>query len=123
MELKIIHDQGGNKSHSSNLRIHAASGEIVAFLDSDCVANAHWITTIELNSYWKAIGGPYIPAQETPFAYTTYNVLGEVFGKFTAQFARLSDKGGRVKAVPRGNSAFQKSVLDLVAGLTSVSMV
>ena len=116
LPLKILHD--GNVSQDSNIGFRASTGDIIAFLDSDCIAPRYWLRVVKANisKGREAMGGPYIPAQNTDFAKVTYRLLGATAGKLTAQFGRLEDKPKEVKAVSHGNCAFSRSLFEKMGG-------
>ena len=121
LPLRVFTDPEGNKSTSRNIGFRASTGEIVAYLDADCVAPSDWLLNIEASidsgpGREMAVGGPYAPGQESGFAKATYHLLGVTAGRLTAQFMRCEDRRRYVKTVPGGNCAFSKPVLLRVNG-------
>jgi|GEM_PF-5417939 len=110
---KVVPDPSGIQSHSRNIGVGLSNGSVVAFLDSDCVAPPGWIGAVEENAKKgiEAMGGPYIPFQQTDFAQTTYRLMGWSTSRLTMQFARREDqrKVG-VDSVTGGNSAFARDL-------------
>lgn len=112
---KVIQDPGGSQSKDRNLGAKTAMGEIVAFLDSDCMAPPFWVNRI-LRGGQKAVGGPYIPAQDTEFARGAHRNIAKIAGWRTATFA---DKGGLTRELPSlsgGNCAYDRQAFLSVGG-------
>ena len=59
--LKVIRQANGGPARARNAGVRAASGEIVAFLDADCVADPDWLAelvAVLATSAADAVGGP-----------------------------------------------------------------
>ncbi|CAA9420174.1 GT2_Glycos_transf_2 / GT2_Glyco_tranf_2_3 / GH2 / GT27 / GT2_Glyco_tranf_2_2 [uncultured Leptolyngbya sp.] len=64
---RLISQENKGLSAARNVGIAAATGEIVAFTDSDCVADPDWLTYLVgkfLSSGVSAVGGPNLPPPE-----------------------------------------------------------
>jgi glycosyltransferase involved in cell wall biosynthesis len=65
--FRVIHQENKGLSIARNVGIDAATGEYVAFTDSDCVVDPDWLTyligAIERHG-WSAAGGPNLPPPE-----------------------------------------------------------
>ena len=62
--VKCIHQTNHGLSVARNVGAHAATGKVVVYTDSDCVADPHWlrylmITMVDQNL--DAVGGPNVP--------------------------------------------------------------
>lgn len=116
--IRVLSDPGGNQAHSRNLGAQYATGPITAFLDSDCIAPPGWVKMIELDNAFgiEAMGGPYIPAQDTDYAKLSHKILSATAGRMSATFA--TNNGGQrpVKAVSGGDCAFDSTLLWQVGG-------
>lgn len=107
----------GSRGHCRNVGLEHSSGDIIAFLDSDCEAPSDWLSNIisslrKSGTLVKGVGGPYVPpADSHGFSNTTYYLLGASTGRITAQFLRKEDREKHVMVMPGGNCAFEKSAL------------
>jgi len=65
--IRLINQENKGLSVARNVGIAAATGEIVAFTDSDCVADPDWLTylvTTFIRSGRSVVGGPNFPPPE-----------------------------------------------------------
>lgn len=121
-KTKIIIDKGSNPAKARNNGIKHSQGEIIAFIDADCVAPNFWLQLIvkKLSTAGEevaGIGGPYlVPAGATKITKIIYEALNSFMGGgfLTVQFVQSSPKTMYVDAVPAGNSAYWKNVLQEV---------
>ncbi|HXW85618.1 MAG TPA: glycosyltransferase [Candidatus Binataceae bacterium] len=67
-QFRLIRQPNKGLSVARNVGMHAARGEIVAYTDSDCVADPHWLTLMVramTESGFDGIGGPnYAPHED-----------------------------------------------------------
>src|SRR5216117_2969030 len=66
-ELVIVSQENKGLSVARNVGAHAASGEIVAYTDSDCVPDPDWLAFLVfkfVRSGFVAVGGPNFPPPE-----------------------------------------------------------
>jgi len=67
-EFRLIRQPNKGLSVARNVGMHAARGEIIAYTDSDCVVDPHWLTLMVgamVDNGFDACGGPnYAPAEE-----------------------------------------------------------
>ena len=59
--IRLIHQENKGLSEARNVGIRAATGEIVAFTDADCMADPDWLTHLVArfqSSEFAAVGGP-----------------------------------------------------------------
>lgn len=62
--FRVIHQENKGLSTARNVGIEAATGEYVAFTDSDCVVDPDWLTYLigaVARHGWVAAGGPNLP--------------------------------------------------------------
>lgn len=88
-----------------NLGLKMSSGDMIAFIDDDCVASNNWLEVIEnsLDNY-DFVGGPVLPMSTTIFPWWWNNSLNWLIG--------INLKPNN-KYLPLGsNLAFKKSVLE-----------
>jgi glycosyltransferase involved in cell wall biosynthesis len=68
-EFRLIRQSNKGLSVARNVGLHAARGEIIAYTDSDCVVDPHWLTLMVgamVENKFDACGGPnYAPHEES----------------------------------------------------------
>ena len=65
--IHVIHQPNLGLSAARNVGMYAAKGEIVAYTDSDCYVDPHWLTYMAWafqDSRFAAVGGPNLPPPE-----------------------------------------------------------
>ncbi len=66
-EVRIVSQANEGLSVARNVGIKHATGDIVAFTDSDCVVDPDWLTYLTykfVHSHFVAVGGPNLPPPE-----------------------------------------------------------
>jgi GT2 family glycosyltransferase len=99
-------------SHARNVGLHAASGEIVAYIDDDARPDPHWLTHLAitfLRTDHVGVGGPNIaPAGDGDVAECVANAPGGPV------HVLLSDR--EAEHIPGCNMAFRKASLEAIDG-------
>lgn len=65
--IHVIHQPNLGLSAARNVGMYASQGEIVAYTDSDCYVDPHWLTYMAQafqNETFAAVGGPNLPPPE-----------------------------------------------------------
>ncbi len=115
-EARIISQDNRGLSAARNVGIEAATGEIVAFTDSDCVVDPDWLTYLALtfvNGGFVAVGGPNLPPPED--SRTAACVASSPGGP---THVLLNDEVA--EHIPGCNMAFRKDVLVTVGGFDPI---
>ena len=114
--VRAIHQEQQGVSAARNSGMRAATGEIVAYIDSDADADPDWLFYLAstfLNSDVEATGGPnFVPAEDGWLAKCVYRSPG---GPTHVMYDdRLAEH------VPGCNMAFRKSALEAINGFDPV---
>jgi GT2 family glycosyltransferase len=111
-QFKIIHQPNRGLSAARNVGMAAATGDIIAYLDSDAVADPDWLTYLA----WKfkstdhvGIGGPNLPPPEGGWLA---NCVASAPGSPT--HILLDDE--TAEHIPGCNMAFRKEALGEIGG-------
>jgi glycosyltransferase involved in cell wall biosynthesis len=110
--VRYIHQENRGLSVARNVGAEAARGEIVAYTDSDCVADANWLFYLVdamRRQQVKAIGGPNLPP---PTDSWTAKCVAESPGG--PSHVMLDDQ--RAEHVPGCNMAFDRATLLQLGG-------
>lgn len=106
--IRLINQENKGLSAARNVGIAAATGEIVAFTDSDCVADPDWLTYLVatfLRSGRPAVGGPNLPPPEDSLVPSAVAV-----SPGGPTHVLLNDEVA--EHIPGCNMAFRKSALE-----------
>ncbi|MEW6296775.1 MAG: glycosyltransferase [Thermodesulfobacteriota bacterium] len=114
--IRLINQENKGLSAARNVGIAAATGEIVAFTDSDCVADPDWLTYLVatfLRSGRQAVGGPNFPPPEDALVPSAVAV-----SPGGPTHVLLNDEVA--EHIPGCNMAFRKSALEEIDGFDPV---
>ncbi|MBI3758021.1 MAG: glycosyltransferase [Deltaproteobacteria bacterium] len=114
--IHLINQENKGLSAARNVGIAAATGEIVAFTDSDCVADPDWLTYLVgtfLRTGRSAVGGPNFPPPEETLVPSAVAV-----SPGGPTHVLLNDEVA--EHIPGCNMAFKKKALEEIAGFDPV---
>lgn len=119
--IEVLVIKGGNISQARNLGIHFTDGEIIAFIDSDCVAPKNWlIGLVRCLRGHHDVGGVGGPNFSAPNDGSLGKAIDRVFSTFLGSLGSASlfnpSKPKCVDRIACINSAFWKKVLIEVGG-------
>jgi GT2 family glycosyltransferase len=114
--VRLINQENKGLSAARNVGVEAATGEIVAFTDSDCVADPDWLTylvTTFIRSGWAAVGGPNFPPPEDTLVPSAVAV-----SPGGPTHVLLNDEVA--EHIPGCNMAFRKEALEEISGFDPI---
>jgi GT2 family glycosyltransferase len=110
--FRLISTENRGLSAARNIGMEAATGEIIAYTDSDCCPDPHWLTYLArtfLATDYVGVGGPNLaPPGDGHIAECVANAPGGPV------HVLLSDQ--EAEHIPGCNMAFRKSCLHTIAG-------
>jgi glycosyltransferase involved in cell wall biosynthesis len=114
--VHVIHQDNKGLSAARNVGTEASTGEIVAFTDSDCVADQDWLHYLVatfLSSGFPAVGGPNLPPPEDSLVASC--VAASPGGPL---HVLLNDE--EAEHIPGCNMAFRREVLEEIGGFDPI---
>lgn len=110
--VRVISTEQKGLSNARNVALQAATGEIVAYIDSDAYPDPHWLKHLSFTfaqTGYAGVGGPNIlPLHDGEIAECVANAPGGPI------HVLLSDR--EAEHIPGCNMAFRKSSLEAVGG-------
>ena len=110
--IKLISQENKGLSVARNVGLAAATGDIIAYTDSDCVADPDWLTYMVakfLSSGLSAVGGPNFPPPEDSLVPSCVAV-----SPGGPTHVLLSDEVA--EHIPGCNMAFRREALEEIGG-------
>ncbi|HEY7347991.1 MAG TPA: glycosyltransferase [Ktedonobacterales bacterium] len=108
--FQVIQKANGGPASARNAGIRASQADVIAFIDSDCVADSNWLTALTdvLNSSDAAgVGGPLVNSSPKGWVSNYLNA---------ADFYRHRVRAGKVDYLLTANVAFRRIALLQVKG-------
>lgn len=113
--VRTIHQPNLGLSEARNVGLRAATGDIVAYTDSDCFADAHWLAQLVrplLRSDAVAVGGPNLTPDDGPLAAAVAAAPGQPM--------HVLESDQVAEHIPGCNMAFRREALLAVKGFDPV---
>jgi GT2 family glycosyltransferase len=114
--IRLIDQENKGLSEARNVGIRAAEGEIIAFTDSDCTADADWLTYLVArfqSSEFGAVGGPNLSPPDDSMTATCVAV-----SPGAPAHVLLDDEVA--EHIPGCNMAFRREALAAIAGFDPI---
>ena len=116
--IRLIEVSNGGPSRARNIGAKAATGNIIAFTDSDCIVEQNWLTELAKGYSTETIGsvgGNQIsPKDETPFGQLVQKTL--VIVGFATSYMKTNPTVGETAHNPSCNSSYRTAVFEEVGG-------
>ena len=114
--IRLIHQENKGLSEARNVGIRAATGEIVAFTDADCMADRDWLTHLVAqfqSSEFAAVGGPNLTPPDDSFVASCVAV-----SPGAPTHVLLDDEVA--EHIPGCNMAFRREALEAIDGFDPI---
>jgi glycosyltransferase involved in cell wall biosynthesis len=117
-DIRIIRTPNAGPSRARNIGVREATGEFIAFTDSDCIVAENWLDELFkgfVSEKTAGVGGDQqSPADDTPFGKNIHAFMKSV--GFVADYLKIQDRLIRTRHNPTCNVMYRRDVL-LEAGL------
>ncbi|HKY09376.1 MAG TPA: glycosyltransferase, partial [Candidatus Binatia bacterium] len=114
--IRLIHQENKGLSEARNVGIRAATGEIIAFTDADCMADPDWLTHLVArfqSSEFAAVGGPNLTPPDDSFVASCVAV-----SPGAPTHVLLDDEVA--EHIPGCNMAFRREALETIDGFDPI---
>jgi cellulose synthase/poly-beta-1,6-N-acetylglucosamine synthase-like glycosyltransferase len=114
--MRLINQENRGLSAARNAGLRAASGEIIAYTDSDCMADPDWLTYLVarfLSSDFAALGGPNLSPPEDGWIASCVAV-----SPGAPTHVLLDDE--MAEHIPGCNMAFRRQALEAIGGFDPI---
>jgi GT2 family glycosyltransferase len=114
--VRLINQENKGLSEARNVGIRASSGDIIAFTDSDCTADADWLAHLVArfqSSEFGAVGGPNLSPRDDSLIATCVAV-----SPGAPTHVLLDDEVA--EHIPGCNMAFRREALEAIAGFDPI---
>jgi GT2 family glycosyltransferase len=112
--VRAIHEPNHGLSYARNVGLHAASGDVVAYTDSDCFADPDWLTYLVeqlQRSGADAVGGPNLTPED--------GWLAACVSASPGQPVHVLESDQVAEHIPGCNMAFRREALLTINGFDS----
>jgi GT2 family glycosyltransferase len=114
--IRLINQENKGLSEARNVGIRASNGEIIAFTDADCMADADWLAYLVgrfQSSEFGAVGGPNFSPPDDSFIASCVAV-----SPGAPAHVLLDDE--IAEHIPGCNMAFRREALEAIAGFDPI---
>jgi len=114
--IRLINQENKGLSEARNVGIRASTGEIIAFTDADCMADADWLAYLVArfqSSEFGAVGGPNFSPPDNSFIASCVAV-----SPGAPTHVLLDDE--IAEHIPGCNMAFRREALEAIAGFDPI---
>ncbi|MBI1745704.1 MAG: glycosyltransferase [Acidobacteria bacterium] len=113
--VRAIHQENGGLSAARNVGLRAATGSIIAYTDSDCFVDPHWLTHLVYQlqrTDAAAVGGPNLTPED--------GWIASCVAVSPGQPTHVLESDQVAEHIPGCNMAFRREALEAVNGFDPV---